>query len=100
MSPANCSSATPGLIDVPLRRQPRLAASTGTQLARPGRMTDPWAAERTDLLGRRISDIGLAIKGTRVEKLVAELYRELDAKKIRFRPPVYLSDQWGCPDET
>ena len=63
-------------------------------------MTDPWAAERTDLLGRRISDIGLAIKGTRVEKLVAELYRELEAKGIRFRPPVYLSDQWGCPDET
>ena len=19
---------------------------------------------------------------------------------MRFRPPVYLSDQWGCPDET
>jgi len=63
-------------------------------------MTDPWSAERTALLGRRISDIGLAIEGTRVERLVAELYRELETKGIRFRPPVYLSDQWGCPDET
>jgi hypothetical protein len=63
-------------------------------------MTDPWSAERAALLGRRISDIGLAIEGTRVERLVAELYRELEAKGIRFRPPVYLSDQWGCPDET
>ena len=63
-------------------------------------MTDSWSAERQALLGRRISDIGLAIEGTRVERLVAELYRELEEKRIRFRPPVYLSDQWGCPDET
>ena len=63
-------------------------------------MTDTWSAERDALLGRRISDIGLAIEGTRVERLVGELYRELEAKGIRFRPPVYLSDQWGCPDET
>jgi hypothetical protein len=63
-------------------------------------MTDPWSSERDALLGRRISDIGLAIEGSRVERLVAELYRELEAKGIRFRPPVYLSDQWGCPDET
>ena len=63
-------------------------------------MTDPWAEERNALLGKRISDIGLAIEGTRVERLVAELYRELDAKGVRFHPPVYLSDQWGCPDET
>ena len=63
-------------------------------------MTDPWSAEREALLGRRISDIGLAIEGTRVERLVAELYRELDSRGLKFRPPVYLSDQWGCPDGT
>ena len=63
-------------------------------------MNDPWSAEREALLGRRISDIGLAIEGTRVERLVAELYRELSERGIQFRPPVYLSDQWGCPDGT
>jgi hypothetical protein len=63
-------------------------------------MNDPWSAERDALLGRRISDIGLAIAGTRVERLTAELYRELEARGIHFRPPVYLSDQWGCPDGT
>jgi hypothetical protein len=63
-------------------------------------MSDPWSAEREALLGRRISDIGLAVEGTRVERLAAELYRELDSRGIRFRPPVYLSDQWGCPDGT
>jgi hypothetical protein len=63
-------------------------------------MQDPWSAERDLLLGRRISDIGLAIEGTRVERLTAQLYRELAEKGINFRPPVYLSDQWGCPDGT
>lgn len=63
-------------------------------------MTDPWSAERDALLGRRISDIGLAVEGTRVERLAATLYRELESRGIDFRPPVYLSDQWGCPDGT
>src|SRR5215218_11283968 len=59
-----------------------------------------WDAEREQLLGRRISDLGLEIRGTRVERLVNRLYDELAARAIAFRPPVYLSDQWGCPDGT
>jgi hypothetical protein len=35
-----------------------------------------------------------------VERLVGRLYDELAARRIAFRPPVYLSDQWGCPDGT
>ena len=62
--------------------------------------TPEWAEERDALLGRRISDLGLQIRGSRVERLVDELYRELAARSISFRPPVYLSDQWGCPDGT
>ena len=63
-------------------------------------MSDTWSAERDVLLGRRISDIGLAVKGSRVERLAAELYRELETRGVNFHPPVYLSDQWGCPDGT
>jgi hypothetical protein len=59
-----------------------------------------WEQERGTLLGRRISELGLTIKGSRVERLVDALYAELAAKGIAFRPPVYLSDQWGCPDGT
>ncbi len=51
-------------------------------------------------MGRNISDLGLVIPGSRVEKLVDQLYVELAARNIAFRPPVYLTDQWGCPDET
>jgi len=59
-----------------------------------------WEGERHALLSQRISDIGLEIRGTLLEKLVAQLYEELAAKGLDFRPPVYLSDQWGCPDGT
>jgi hypothetical protein len=60
--------------------------------------TAPWDSERAQLLGRRISERGLSIAGSRVERLVARLYGELAERGIAFRPPVYRSDQWGCPD--
>jgi hypothetical protein len=59
-----------------------------------------WDAERAQLLGRRISELGLEIRGTRVERLVERLHAELAARDVAFRPPVYLSDEWGCPDGT
>ena len=59
-----------------------------------------WGEERNALLGRRISELGLQIRGSRVERLVDALYQELAARSISFRPPIYLSDQWGCPDGT
>ncbi|HEX6535099.1 MAG TPA: putative zinc-binding metallopeptidase [Gemmatimonadaceae bacterium] len=61
---------------------------------------ESWSGERDALLGRRISELGLSIRGTLVEQLVRELYGELEAKGLVFRPPVYLSDQWGCPEGT
>ena len=74
----------------------------GTPLA-PGPVVDitaSWESERAQLLGRRISELRLAIAGSRVERLVARLYDELAQRGIAFHPPVYLSDQWGCPDGT
>ena len=59
-----------------------------------------WEGERRTLMGRKISDFGLSITGSRVEKMVEQLYSELAGKKLSYRPPVYLSDQWGCPDGT
>src|ERR671923_391644 len=71
-------------------------------LARVSRMAgdQDWQAQRQRLLGHRISELGLEIRGSRVERLVDQLYAELAARGLRFRPPVYLSDQWGCPDGT
>jgi hypothetical protein len=58
--------------------------------------SDAEARER--LLASKISELGLKIEGSRLEPLVAELYRELEAAGIELRPRVYLSDEWGCPD--
>ncbi len=57
-----------------------------------------WEGERQSLMSRKISELGLSIAGTRVEKMVDQLYSELAGKGLSLRPPVYLSDQWGCPD--
>jgi hypothetical protein len=58
----------------------------------------PSTAAVPSLLDTRISDLGLKIEGSAVEKFVQQLYRELEQKKIiKFRPPCYLTDEWGCP---
>jgi len=52
-----------------------------------------------NLLGRRISQLGLRLEGSPVERFVQQLYRELERKGLRrFRPVCYLTDEWGCPD--
>ncbi len=61
---------------------------------------DNWESERHSLLAHRISDLGLSLRGTLVERLTQQLYGELGANGIAFRPTVYLSDQWGCPEGT
>ena len=57
-------------------------------------------APKAALLDRRISELGLSIEGSPVERLVERLYDELDAHGLGFKPPVYLSDEWGCPEAT
>ena len=53
-----------------------------------------------ELLSKPIRDLGLKLEGSSVERFVHQLYRELERKGLRkFRPLVYLSDEWGCPDE-
>ena len=55
-------------------------------------------SERLALLSRRISELRLRIPGTRLEVLINQLYDELARAGLQFRPRVYLSDEWGCPD--
>jgi hypothetical protein len=55
--------------------------------------------EVRDLLGQRISQLGLRLEGSPVERFVHQLYRELERKGLKhFRPACYLTDEWGCPD--
>jgi hypothetical protein len=59
-----------------------------------------WETVRFELLKSRISRLGLAVEGSSLERYVARLRREMEAKRLRFRPEVYLTDGWGCPDRT
>ena len=59
-----------------------------------------WETVRCELLNTRISDLHLRVEGSPIEPYVRRLYRELEAKRIRFKPRIYLTDGWGCPDRT
>ena len=63
-----------------------------------GSANEDWVAERARILKATIDQLGLRIEGTYLEKLVTRLYAELDAAGIRFKPKVYLADEWACPD--
>jgi hypothetical protein len=52
---------------------------------------------KLELLSWKICDLSLKIKGTRLESLISELYKELGKAGISFKPKAYLADEWGCP---
>ena len=58
---------------------------------------------RYELLNTRVCDLPLKIEGPLRDCILAH-YRELQARKIRFRPRFYLGaeieDGWGCVDGT
>src|SRR5262245_56323794 len=52
-----------------------------------------------DLLGKRISQLGLRLEGSPAERFVHQLHRELERKgPKRTRPVFYRTDVWGGPD--
>ena len=54
--------------------------------------------EFQEILAKPIRELGLKLEGSRLERFVQQLYRELEAKGIhKFRPLCYLTDEWGCP---
>ena len=55
-----------------------------------------WNDER--ILALRLCDLGLGIEGTEVDRRIRRLHRELERRGLRFRPHVWLSDEWFSPD--
>jgi len=52
-----------------------------------------------ELMDVRVRDLNLSIEGSVLEPRVEQLYEELEAKGLGFRPPCYLADEWLCPDK-
>jgi hypothetical protein len=78
-----------------MRRRTR----ANTKASRKPRRREPtwaqWSDER--LLGLRFKDLGLRWRGTWIEERLDALFRELEARQIRFRPHVWLSSEWMSP---
>jgi hypothetical protein len=59
---------------------------------------DKAPPEVQQILTQPIRALGLKLEGSPLERFVQQLYREIDRKGLKkFRPPCYLSDEWGCP---
>jgi hypothetical protein len=58
-----------------------------------------WASLPDEkLLDLRICNLHLAIEGSYLEPQLQRLFGELEARGLRFRPHVWLSDEWFTPD--
>ena len=79
---------------------PAPAAPPGAEPPPSRRRTPPFWAKWPDdkLLDLRMSELNLSIEGSSLEKRIADLYDELAARGIQFRPHFWLSDEWFTPD--
>ncbi|MEC7583415.1 MAG: hypothetical protein VYE77_03795 [Planctomycetota bacterium] len=68
---------------------------------RPRKRAYWWADMPTEeLLDVRLCDLELRIEGSALQRRVDRLYAELQRKKMRFRPYVWLSTDWFTPERT
>src|SRR3954447_21582528 len=83
---------------------PSLARAAGRQIPAMRSFQQMQSFEHTPpeartLLSRPIRELGLRVEGSTLERYVQQLYAELEGRGLsRFRPGVYLSDEWACPD--
>lgn len=80
-----------GLPQSAQKRPPTLASTLV-----PGGAWPAWTDER--LLDVRLCDLPLKIEGSPVADRIIDLYHELDYHRLLFRPHVWLSNEWFCPD--
>ena len=50
------------------------------------------------LLQLRFCDLGLSVRDSHIERGARRLYEELRARGIRFRPHIWLAEEWFSPD--
>ncbi len=51
-----------------------------------------------ELLDMRFCDLGLSIADSPLQQRIDQLSRELEAKRLTFRPHFWLSEEWFTPD--
>jgi hypothetical protein len=53
-----------------------------------------------NLMQVRLKDLKVGVEGTWLERCVRSLHQELDARGIRFKPHVWISDEWFSPSDS
>jgi len=72
---------------------------SGRAPRRPARREPAWTGlEEEALLDLRFCDLRLSLANSRLEASIERLYGELARKGIRFRPHVWLAEEWFSPD--
>jgi hypothetical protein len=72
---------------------------SSTRTTRVRRATRSWTRMSDEqLLALRFCDLKLKIERSPLAPRVRRLYRELDKRDIKFRPHVWLSEEWFSPD--
>ncbi|MEZ5319939.1 MAG: putative zinc-binding metallopeptidase [Vicinamibacterales bacterium] len=74
------------------------SAGSARQHQAPVVRTDWPDLSDADLLQVRFSELGLTIEGSWLEARIAQLYVELEARGLTFRPHFWLSTEWFTPD--
>jgi hypothetical protein len=78
--------------------QVETASSLRRRSATRARRLDWTNLSDDELLQLRMCDLRLTLQRSPVRRYVQRLYDELDGRGIRFRPHVWLSEEWFSPD--
>jgi hypothetical protein len=63
------------------------------------RPASEWAAwDDEQVLSLRLCELELPLEGSELEQRISQLYGELAARGLQFRPHFWLSDEWFTPD--
>jgi hypothetical protein len=65
----------------------------------PRRRYEWEALSDADLLNVKLRDLRVRIEGTWIEECANDLYAELARRKLRFRPHLWLSNDWFVPGD-
>src|SRR5271168_5518838 len=74
------------------------STSTPRRVSARPRRVDWTQLSDQELLQLRICDLNLDLRRSPLQRYVQRLYSELDERGIRFRPHVWLSEEWFSPD--
>jgi hypothetical protein len=69
-----------------------------TRVTRPRRAVSLERLSDQQLLDRCFCDLPLSLRNSSIAPYIARLYRELESRGLKFRPHVWLADEWFSPD--